>query len=255
MLDLYNNKTVSVIIPVYNTGKYVEKTLKSATNQTYQDLEIVVVDDCSEDNSREIIARYVKKHKNIIWHLQKKNVGVAVTRNKALALATGRYVAFLDSDDLWYPEKIAKQIAFMQEKQAAFCVTAFEMINEQDRLIKGKRAIKEKIMYQILLKNMLINTSSVVIDRNKTGNFQMPLFRTGEDYATWLQLLRKGFEAYGLNEVLVQYRKRPGSLSANKLESVPRFWKIQRESEGLPPLSVMVNSVCFAFNAFRKHYL
>ncbi|HHY06383.1 MAG TPA: glycosyltransferase family 2 protein [Clostridia bacterium] len=254
MPDLYHNMTVSVIIPVYNTGKYLRETLDSALTQTYPDLEIVIVDDCSEDNSREIIKEYAARYENIIFYQQAKNRGAAVTRNKALALAGGRYVAFLDSDDLWSPEKIAKQIKFMQAQEVAFCFTAFAMINEQGQLLKGKRAVQEKINYEFLLKNTMINTSSVVLDRQKTGNLQMPLFRSWQDYATWLQLLRTGMEAYGLNEVLVKYRKRSNSLSANKFKSIPRFWNIQRNSEGLNPLAVMVNSCFFAFHALKKHY-
>lgn len=245
---------VSVIIPVYNAARYLRETLDSALAQTYPHWEIILVDDCSQDNSPAIIAEYARQWPQIIFQLLNKNQGAAAARNQALALARGRYIAFLDSDDLWYPEKLARQIAFMQEKEIGFCCTAFEIVNEQGERLKGKRTVRESIDYQYLLKNTMINTSSVILDRRQTGNLQMPLFRYWQDYATWLQLLRTGLNAYGLNEVLVRYRRRPDSLSANKKKSLARFWMIQRESEGLHPAQIIVNSCFFAVHALRKHY-
>ena len=245
---------VSVIIPVYNAARYLRETLDSALQQTYPHCEIILVDDCSTDNSPEIIVEYAREWPHIVFKTLKKNQGAAAARNQALALARGRYIAFLDSDDLWYPEKLARQIAFMQAKKVGFCCTAFEIMNERGERLKGKRAVREKINYHYLLKNTMINTSSVLLDRTKTGNLQMPLFQYWQDYATWLQLLRTGLNAYGLNEVLVRYRKRPDSLSANKKKSLARFWTIQRKSEGLHPGRIMVNACFFVVHALRKHY-
>ena len=251
----YENETVSVIIPVYNAGRYIGKTIESALDQTYKNIEIVLVDDCSKDNSRQIIESYMKDNKNIIYHLQEKNSGAAVARNTALSLAAGRYVAFLDSDDLWYPTKVAAQLDLMRRKHAGICFTAIEMIDENGRQLKGKRPVRERIDYSFLLKNTMIATSSVIVDRNVAGDFQMPLRRSGQDYATWLQLMRDGIDAFGINEALVKYRVGSNSLSSNKFKSVKQVWDIQVKNEGINPLIASLNAGYFVLNALKKYFL
>lgn len=255
MNHTYENEMVSIIIPVYNSEKYISKTLDSALNQTYKQIEIILVDDCSSDSSEQLVRNYEKKHKNIVYHRQQENAGAAVARNKALELAKGRYIAFLDSDDLWYPEKLEKQLEFMQQKRAAICYTAIEMIDENDNLLKDKRNVKEMVNYNFLLKNTMIATSTVVVDRNLTGDFKMPLIRSGQDYATWLLLMRNGTNAFGINDVFVKYRKGRNSLSSNKLGNIKKVWRIQTNNEGINPISAAYFSICYAFNAFKKHYL
>ena len=255
MKDLYKNKIVSVIIPVYNSGNYIAETIESVLNQTYKDIEIVIVDDCSKDNSREVIESYLKKNKNMVYHIQEKNAGAAVARNMALGLARGRYIAFLDSDDLWYPQKIEKQLDLMKEKNAAICYTAIEMINEKGNLIKGKRNIKDRIDYKFLLKNTMIATSTVIVDRKKIGNFQMPLIRSGQDYATWLQLMRNGINAYGINKVFVKYRVGSNSLSSKKYKSIIQVWNIQIKYERINPILATFNTIYFILNAFKKYFI
>lgn len=250
----YKNETVSVIIPVYNAEKYIANTIESVLNQTYKDIEIVIVDDCSNDNSKTIIEAYAKLNSNIIYHLQKENGGAAVSRNTALSIASGRYVAFLDSDDLWFPDKTKKQMDLIKENSAAMCFTAIEMINENGEMIKGKRNIKNKINYNFLLKNTMIATSSVLIDREVVGNFQMPLIRSGQDYATWLKLMRDGLEAYGIDEVLVKYRVGRNSLSSNKLKSIKQVWSIQVNSEKINCFRATYNTFGFILNAIKKYY-
>ena len=128
----YQMGLVSVITPVYNAGKVIEKTLHSIFNQTYKEIEIVLVDDCSKDNSQEVIAGYLAEHPEIIYYRQEINQGAGAARNKALELANGQYVAFLDADDTWHPEKIEKQIKLLKEKNGAFYYTAIQMIDEND---------------------------------------------------------------------------------------------------------------------------
>lgn len=251
----FDNDIVSVVIPVYNAEKFISKSLDSALNQTYKSIEVVIVDDCSKDNSKQIINEYLKEHKNIIYHFQEKNVGAAVTRNKAIELAKGRYIAFLDSDDLWDQQKIEKQLILMRKDNAAICYTAIEMIDENDKLIKNKRNVLVKIDYKILLKNTMLATSSIVIDRKIVGCFNMPLIRSGQDYATWMQLMRHGTIAYGINEALVKYRLCSNSLSSNKFKSVRQIWTIQTENEGINPIVAAFNASCFALNAIKKYFL
>ena len=191
---------------------------------------------------------------NIVYYRQPTNQGAAVARNKALELAKGQYVAFLDSDDLWKSNKLEKQISFMKNNNISFCFSAIEMINEKDIVIKSKRNIKNEVNYSFLLKNTMIPTSSVVIDRNIVGDFQMPLIRGGQDYATWLMLLRNN-TAYGINEALVQYRIGHSSLSSNKLKSFEQVWNIQTRQEKINKIKAFINLFCFGFNALKKYFL
>lgn len=254
-MALYNNETVSVITPVYNVAKFIDKTLSSMVNQSYKDLEIVLVDDCSKDNSAEVIAKWTAKYPNIVYHKQEKNQGAAVARNTALDIANGRYVAFLDSDDLWCDGKLEKQIAFMKEKNAAISCTAMDCIDEEDKPLNSVREVREKISYKFLLHNTMIATSTVIIDRNKTGDFQMPLRRGGQDYATWLMLMRNGTMCYGLNEVLSHYRVMSQSLSSNKWKSIRQVWEIQTQDEKINKVSAAINVCFFIANAFVKHFI
>ncbi len=255
MAELYNNRTVSVITPVYNAARFIAGTVESAATQTYKDIEIVLVDDCSKDNSAEIITELQKKYPNIVYHKQEKNQGAAVARNTALHLAKGRYVAFLDSDDLWLPEKIERQLALMAAKNCPFCYGAIDFMNEEGQIIKSKRNIQETCDYKYLLHNTIIATSTVVIDRNLLGDFQMPLRRGGQDYATWLMLLRNGVVAKGINEVLSHYRISSNSLSSNKWKSIKQVWEIQTQNEKINRVNAAFNVCCFVWNALKKYKL
>ena len=255
MNNKYVNDRISVIIPVFNAEKYIGHALESVFVQTYKNIEVVLVDDCSKDASVNIIERYQKKYPGIIYFRQEINMGAGAARNKALELASGRYVAFLDSDDLWLPGKIEKQLLIIKKKNTPFSYTAIEMINEEGIRIKPKRKIKESCNYAYLLHNTIIATSSVVIDRDFFGDFRMSLRREGQDYATWLMLLRGGVVAYGVNEALVKYRVRSGSLSSNKFKSIKQVWDIQTKDEKIDKTSAMIYAGCFAFNAFKKYFI
>lgn len=254
-MALYNNKTVSVITPVYNAAKFISSTLNSILKQSYKDIEIVLIDDCSTDNSAEIIVGYTEKYPNIIYKRLNENKGAAVARNAALEVSTGRYVAFLDSDDLWCENKLEKQVAFMNKKDSAMSCTAMDTMNEEGHILRSERGVKEVIDYNLLLRNTMIATSTVIIDRNKTGDFRMPLRRGGQDYATWLMLMRNGIVCHGLNEVLTHYRIMPKSLSSNKLKSVKQVWQIQTQDEHISRLVAAVNVCFFIVNAFVKHFI
>lgn len=246
---------VSVIMPIYNTEKYLEETLNSIFSQTYKNIEIVLVDDCSNDNSAKIIADLMKRHPEMVYYLQEKNMGAGAARNKSLELAKGQYVAFLDSDDIWKPDKIERQLKLMKQKKTPFSYTAIEMIDENSNLIKGKRRVKETCEYKYLLHNTIIATSSVIIDRNVLGDFRMPLRRGGQDYATWLSLLRNGTVACGIDEALVKYRVASGSLSSNKFKSIIQVWEIQTQDEKINKVSAAINVMKFGLNALKKYLI
>ena len=253
MKKTYTEGLVSVIMPIYNSEKYLTDTLESIFTQDYKDIEIVLVDDCSKDDSAKIIFELQKKHPEIVYHLQEKNMGAGAARNKALELAKGQYVAFLDSDDIWIPGKISRQIELMKSAKSPFSYTAIEMMDEKGETIKKKRNIRETCTYNYLLHNTIIATSSVVIDRDVLGDFRMPLRRGGQDYATWLMLLRSGAVACGIHEVFVRYRVASGSLSSNKFKSIKQVWEIQTQDEKINKISAAFHVMCFGFNALKKY--
>lgn len=244
---------VSVITPVYNAGKYIEKTLESVFAQTYKDIEIVLVDDCSKDNSSQIISKYKEIHPEIVYFFQHENMGAGAARNKALELATGQYVAFLDSDDLWLPEKTDRQLNLMKKWKTPFSYGAVEMMDEHGKTVKPKRNIRETCDYKYLLHNTIIATSSVIVDRMVFGDFRMSLRRGGQDYATWLMLLRDGTVAYGINETLVRYRIGYHSLSSNKFKSIKQVWEIQTLDEHISKAAAAFHVGSFVFNALKKY--
>lgn len=251
----YVKGLVSVITPVYNAEKVIKKTLESVFAQTYKNIEIVLVDDCSKDDSAAIIKELQETHAEIVYYLQPSNMGAGAARNKALELAKGQYVAFLDADDLWKPEKIEKQISQLLEKNGSFSFTAIEMIDGDDNIIKHKRKVKEEIDYKFLLSNTMIPTSGVLVDRCVKGDFRMHLRRGGQDYSTWLQLLRDGTKAYGINEALVGYRIDGESLSSNKLKSIKQIWEIQTQDEGISKIAVCWHIVRWCWNSVKKYWL
>lgn len=251
----YIKGLVSVITPVFNDEKYIDRTLGSVFAQTYKDIEIVLVDDQSQDRSGEIIVEYQKTHPEIVYYLQPENKGAGYARNKALELARGQYVAFLDADDMWKPEKIEKQVKLLKDKGSGFCFTAIEMIDGDDKVIKGKRKVKEEVNYKFLLSNTMIPTSGVMVDRTIKGDFRMHLRRGGQDYATWLRLLRDGSKAYGIDEALVCYRIDGESLSSNKLKSIRQIWEIQTQDEGIDKIFAGVHIVRWCWNSAKKYWM
>ncbi len=244
---------VSVITPVYNAERFITTAVESVMKQTYKNIEIILVDDCSKDGSAEIINGLCQKFPNIVYHLQETNMGAGVARNKALELARGQYVAFLDSDDVWKSEKIAKQIDVMTKTGAPLCYTAIEMIDESGNLVKSKRKVKEICDYNYLLHNTVIPTSALIVDRNQCGDFRMHLRRGGQDYATWLKLMRNGAVARGIDEALVQYRMVSGSLSSNKFKSIQQVWEIQTCDEHIGKIPAAFHVLCFTVNALKKY--
>lgn len=244
---------VSIIVPVYNAGRFIEQTIGSVLGQDYTDWELILVNDCSTDNSAEIISKYASDGRVRLVNME-KNGGAAVARNKGIDMARGRYIAFLDSDDLWQPRKLSLQLALMAEQGCAFCFTEIEMIDESGTTRCKPRHIPAKVDYSYLLKKTVIATSSVIIDKEITGHFAMPQRRSGQDYATWLMLLRRVQWAYCLQEPLVKYRVVRHSLSSNKLSSLKQVYDIQTKNEHLPAWRAAYDTCRFALYAFKKHF-
>lgn len=245
---------VSIIVPVYNAEKFLEDTIQTVLNQTYTNWEMICINDCSKDNSVNIIEKYMKLDKRIKLIKLEKNSGVSIARNTGVKASNGKYIAFLDADDLWEKEKLEKQVKFMEEGEYEFSFTGYEFADENG-IPNGKKVkIPQKINYKQALKNTTIWTSTVMLDVEKLGKeiMQMPVFKRGEDTATWWKILRKIEYAYGINEVLSYYRRTNTSLSSNKIMAVKRTWYIYRKEEKLNLFSSLYNFSWYIFNAIKR---
>ncbi|HEX3027366.1 MAG TPA: glycosyltransferase family 2 protein [Clostridia bacterium] len=249
-----DNRLVSIIMPVYNKEKYIAQSIESVLSQSYGEWELLIVDDCSSDRSEEIIENYSRFDGRIHYERLDRNGGASRARNAALVKARGRYVAFLDADDVWRPMKLQKQLHLLEASRAGFCFTAIEMIDEDGHQVKSKRKIRPVVDYRYLLTNTVIPCSSVLIDRSATGDFRMPEIPKGQDYATWLSILKKGQLAFGIDEALVLYRLVKDSVSANKLSALRRTWRIYRKSEHLGLLKSIYCFSLYTLHAFKKYF-
>lgn len=252
--EQYQQGLVSIITPVYHAERFIEQTILSVQAQAYQDWEMILVDDCSNDHSGDIIKSLAVEDVRIRYYRLEKNSGAAVARNTAIGFAKGEYLAFLDSDDLWLPEKLSQQLAYMKEKKCTFSFTRINFIDADNKIVKSKVPIPERIDYRHLLRQTVIATSTVLINRCAFPYFTMPLRRGGQDYATWLMLLRHTDYAYGLNECLTSYRISDHSLSSNKFSSIRQVYEIQTQDENISKVKAAFNTFCFCVYAFKKHF-
>lgn len=248
------NNLVSIITPVYNCEKLLSKTIECVINQTYKNWELILVDDCTPDNSAEVIKKYIKKDKRIRYFKLDKNSGAAIARNKGLKESLGRFIAYLDADDLWKNDKLEKQVRFMLNNKYAFTCTDYEKIDEEGKSLNKIIKIPKKINYNQYLRNTIIQTVGVMVDTNITGKdvLVMPNIRRRQDAATWCQLLKAGYDCYELPETLSYYRVVSNSLSSNKFKAVKGTWMLYRKIE---KLSLVKSCYCFigyAFNAVKK---
>ena len=239
-------KKVSVIIPVHNSEKYILECLNSVINQTYKNLEIIVIDDKSTDNSVDLIKSINDPRIKLIQ--LKENVGAGVARNKGIEISTGDYICFLDSDDYWKLKKIEKQMNFIKDKPFIY--------SEYLYLKKNKTHIArvpKKMSYEELLKNCAIFTSTVMLNMKYLNkeDIYMPNIRMGQDYGAWYKILKKVGIAYGMNEVLSVYRVGNKSLSSNKLKAMNRTWNLYK-MEGLLLPKRIYCFICYAYNAVKR---
>jgi teichuronic acid biosynthesis glycosyltransferase TuaG len=246
------NILVSIITPSYNSSKYIVECIESVLSQTYENWEMFIVDDCSTDNSKEIISAYSTKDKRIKPFFLKQNVGAAEARNVAIRQSKGRYVAFLDSDDLWNPEKLDKQLSFMKENVLAFSFSTYQFMSEDGKELLNIISAPKMMTYHSYLKNTIIGCLTVIIDREKTGEFEMPNIRSSHDMALWLLIMKRGFSAYGLEQNLAKYRVVSSSNTSNKVKASKEVWNVYRKVE---KLNIFYSAICFigyAFNAIKK---
>lgn len=227
------DELVSIIMPTYNCGKFIGETIESIQKQTYQNWEIVIVDDCSTDDTKDIVSQYMKSDNRIKYFCLDTNSGAAVARTKSMELANGEYIAFCDSDDLWMSNKLEMQLAFMTGNDYAFTCTAYEQIDELGNPLNRIIKTIQKTDYNRLLLDCPVGNSTVMYSVKKMGKFEVPNIRKRNDDALWLTMLKKEKYIWGMPDVLMKYRLRSNSISSNKLQVIKYHWILYRDIENL----------------------
>lgn len=245
---------VSIITATYNSLPFIKETYSSILSQTYTDWEWCITDDCSKDGTYEYLLQLSLIDKRIIVQRNKTNEGAAVARNLSLSASTGDYIAFIDSDDLWTPEKLERQLNFMLLNKLDFTFTAYEIIDESTISINKYVDINQNkpLSYEDMLKKKAtLGCSTVMLRKLAIADLTMPLLRTGQDYALWLKILKQGTKAFPYNQILMKYRIVSTSISRNKLRKAMRQWQIYRSIE---KLSLCKSCYCFLFYAWRAFF-
>lgn len=247
-----NIDLVSVIIPLYNSEKYIDECLKSLINQTYKNWEAIIIDDFSTDSSYDIVKRYSKIDSRINVSKNSSNIGAALTRNKCIDLSRGRFIAFLDSDDVWHYNKLEIQINFMLENKYSFTHTSYGKIDENS--IKKKYIIraKEKMYYKQLLISPPGNLT-VIYDSNFLGKIQIADIKKRNDYLMWIKVIKKAQILHGIDITLAFHRIRSDSISSNKISLIKYHWYIYRDLEGFSHIkSIYVLIIIIVKGIIRK---
>jgi teichuronic acid biosynthesis glycosyltransferase TuaG len=221
---------VSIITPCYNSAAFIEATINSVIEQSYHNWELIIIDDSSTDDTCKLVEDYTSRYANIKLIRLEKNAGVANARNVGLEKAGGKYIAFLDSDDIWLKDKLQQQVAYMEQRNLPMSFCAYKRIDEAGKVISKQIEVPPSVTYgQLLSHNVIIFSTSLTL-RSVIGATRFK--KAGhEDWIFWLDVFKKPFNGYGINQVFVLYRIRKGSVSANKLKVVGYTWKILRESE------------------------
>ena len=240
-------------MPSYNTAEYISDSIHSVLNQTYSNWELIIVDDCSTDNTDRIVSPFLL-YKRIKYFKNEKNSGAAVSRNRALRIASGRWIAFLDSDDLWYPDKLKYQLSFMKKNGYSFSYTNYEEINTEGNItgvkVSGPRRINKRKMYDYCWPGCL----TVMYDKNKVGLVQIADIKKNNDYAMWLKVIQKA-DCHLLRKTLAQYRRgRKGSVSTHGiLKMIGWHYKLFHDAEGMSALASCVNTCRnMVFGLYKK---
>ena len=246
------NVSVSVVTAAFNSVPFIGNTIRSVQAQTCHDWEMIIVDDASEDNTSQIVKKWAGSDNRILLIRFSQNKGPAMSRNAAIKAAKGRYIAFLDSDDIWLPDKLSLQIKFMQKHKCALSYTAYRKIDKDGNLISDTIKVPEVVTYKKLLSSNFIACPTAMYDSEILGKVYMPDILKRQDYCLWLKITKMGFEGYGLNQPLALYRVRDSSVSNNKLKAALYQWKVYREVEGLPLCKSMHCFLKYAYLGYRK---
>lgn len=241
---------VTIIMPAYNVESFIEKSINSVLKQFYNNWELLIVNDCSKDKTVKVISQFLED-KRIQLINNKTNLGGAGSRNVAIEHANGRYIAFLDSDDVWTADKLEKQISFMKKNNIGFSFAGHTTIDEQDNLLE-QLDVPEKVCFKQLLKHNYIGCLTAIYDTKPFGKIYMPLVKKRQDFALWLELLKKFDYAYALQDNLGFYRIRSGSLSRSKSDAFKYYWRVLRDVGNCGYVSASYNLAWYLFIVFLK---
>lgn len=231
---MYVQNLVSIITPNYNCGRFIAQTIESVLAQTYTNWEMLIVDDCSTDNSVQIALSYAEKDSRIKVVQNEKNCGAAISRNKAIELAQGEFVAFLDSDDLWLPDKLEKQIAFMRQNNCDFSFTEYEHIDEENNSLHQIANVTKHLKYRKMMMHCWPGCLTVMYDQNVVGKVYADNIKKNNDHALFLRVLKNCHNAMGMKELLAKYRIRKGSISSKKSAIIKYYIQVIHEFEKQP---------------------
>ncbi|MBP3542706.1 MAG: glycosyltransferase family 2 protein [Lachnospiraceae bacterium] len=243
-------KKVSVVMPAYNCAAYIEQAVQSVQKQQV-DWELIIVDDASTDMTETVVKSYLADER-IQYYRNKQNMGVSYSRNLGVSKAAGKYVAYLDADDWWEEDKLEKQVALMEEKQAVLCYTGRELFRDDGTALKKQLHVKETVSYTELLRGNVIACSSVLMKREAAQEFPMSHDEYHEDYMTWLLCLKKYGQACGIDEPLLCYRLSQEGKSRNRIKSAYMTYGMHRLM-GKNAVQALYYTGCHLINAVRKY--
>lgn len=252
MIAISKDSLISIIMPAYNCERYIEDAIRSVLEQKYQNWELIVIDDGSVDETKRIVERLSIHDQRIRFYINEKNLGVSKTRNRGISIASGDWIAFLDSDDIWDKNKLEKQMLYAKKMSADFLFTGSAYINEKGEYYQGTFNVPEKVDYRKLRTQNVISCSSVLVKKKYFENIKMENDKIHEDYAVWLRILKTGVIAYGLDEPLLIYRISRTSKSGNKIKTIKMTYNVFRFI-GVNPLSSFYFMVRHILGSIKKY--
>lgn len=244
---------VSVVMPSYNMESFIEEAISSVIAQSVSDWELIVIDDCSKDNTRKIVADFAEKDSRIQLVVNEENMGVAKTRNRGLTMSRGKFVALLDSDDYWKPQMLEKMVARAEETGADIIYCSYELVDEQGKKVCNDFIVPEETTFEESIVRSVILPSAALITAALAKEARFPTNMYHEDIALWFQLLKEGKTARGVTEPLVLYRQRAGGRSSDKIISACRRWPIYRKHLGMPLFQSIRAMVQYAYYGLIKY--
>ncbi len=255
-MNVKNYPLVSIITAVYNCSDYIAEMIDSVINQTYVDWELLIVDDFSSDGTNEIIIDYVKKDNRVKIIKNESNLGAGLSRNKAIEFAAGKYIAFLDGDDIWANQKLEIQINLMEKNDWEFSHTSYGYISESGKKIKKTFHVsKHPVGYNHLLKKTEISCLTAVYNQDKIGKYYMSHHRRKQDYALWLKILKDGYFSNPIDHELAYYRQRSGSATSKKYKLIINHLVFLKDTQGLSIISSMYYTIYWIFNGIIRYYI
>ena len=239
---------IDIILPNYNSSQFIVRTIKSVLNQNYKNWKLIIVDDFSNKETKDILKKFSKKNKiEVYW--SNKNLGAGYSRNYAIKKSNSPYIAFIDSDDVWKKDKLKKQINFMKKNNCSFSYTNYETFGDKNKKVNNP----SKLSYSSFIKNTSIATSTMMIKRDKINNIKFANTKICEDYYFKCKLLKKVNFALCLSQYLTRYRVRKGSLQSNNLKNFYWIWKINKDFNKLNFLNNMISLLFISLNSLKKY--